>query len=274
MGTDGTFRNLYHADNRQQSPTQGCWLTPEPAGLAAVDPSNPQTWNRYAYVNNNPVSFTDPTGLINPAYVCWYCSGGGSSIFGGLLSFMESQDETSWLGSGSISYYSVQGGHLYSTFFVNGTPYWTSPDDTYHFPIATVLADMGPATGAVGGAGSGADFVQFQLSLGAIIGWTGSVTRDRYGTWYWSWLGGNGGKSLTFVSGSLTWGWDMSARAINGGTPNPLQLASDLTGGSSNVCGGLGGGVCVSPAGSVQVGIVSPQFGVSVSRSSILGAFW
>ena len=28
--------------------TQGRWASPDPAGLAAVDPSNPQSWNRYA----------------------------------------------------------------------------------------------------------------------------------------------------------------------------------------------------------------------------------
>jgi RHS repeat-associated protein len=48
---------------RSQSSTSGRWLTPDPAGLAAVDPSNPQTWNRYAYVLNNPVSYSDPLGL-------------------------------------------------------------------------------------------------------------------------------------------------------------------------------------------------------------------
>jgi RHS repeat-associated protein len=47
--------------------TQGRWAAPDPAGLAAVDPSNPQSWNRYAYVLNNPLAFVDPTGL--------YCDG-------------------------------------------------------------------------------------------------------------------------------------------------------------------------------------------------------
>jgi RHS repeat-associated protein len=42
---------------------QGRWIEPDPAGLAAVDPANPQTWNRYAYVANNPLSLVDPLGL-------------------------------------------------------------------------------------------------------------------------------------------------------------------------------------------------------------------
>jgi RHS repeat-associated protein len=54
---------LAAAAYRDYSATSGRWLTPDPAGLAAVDPSNPQTWNRYAYVTNNPVNFTDPLGL-------------------------------------------------------------------------------------------------------------------------------------------------------------------------------------------------------------------
>ncbi len=36
---------------------------PDPAGLAAVDLTNPQTWNRYAYVANNPLSTVDPLGM-------------------------------------------------------------------------------------------------------------------------------------------------------------------------------------------------------------------
>ena len=56
---------------------QGRWMRPDPAGVAAVDSSNPQTWNRYAYVTNNPVSFTDPTGLEEMAPVDGGAGGGG-----------------------------------------------------------------------------------------------------------------------------------------------------------------------------------------------------
>ena len=42
---------------------QGRWLTPDPSGMGAVDPGDPQTWNRYAYVGNSPLNRTDPQGL-------------------------------------------------------------------------------------------------------------------------------------------------------------------------------------------------------------------
>ncbi len=48
---------------RKYIPAQGRWMSPDPGGLAAVDVTDPQTWNRYAYVANNPLSFIDPLGL-------------------------------------------------------------------------------------------------------------------------------------------------------------------------------------------------------------------
>jgi len=55
--------DLDHAQFRQYSSSLGRWMHPDPAGLAAVDPSNPQSWNRYAYVLNNPMNSVDPSGL-------------------------------------------------------------------------------------------------------------------------------------------------------------------------------------------------------------------
>ncbi len=56
---------LYDFPNRELHSTQGRWISPDPAGLGAVDPTNPQTWNRYAYVLNNPLALVDPSGLYN-----------------------------------------------------------------------------------------------------------------------------------------------------------------------------------------------------------------
>lgn len=41
----------------------GRFLSPDPAGAAAADPSNPQSWNQYAYVWGNPLNATDPSGM-------------------------------------------------------------------------------------------------------------------------------------------------------------------------------------------------------------------
>jgi RHS repeat-associated protein len=55
--------NLDHTQFRQNSSTLGRWMTTDPAGLAAVDPNNPQSWNRYEYALDSPLSLVDPFGL-------------------------------------------------------------------------------------------------------------------------------------------------------------------------------------------------------------------
>ena len=56
-----TVSNLYDFPAREYG-IQGRWPATDPAGTTAVDPRNPQTWNRYAYALNNPNGFADPTG--------------------------------------------------------------------------------------------------------------------------------------------------------------------------------------------------------------------
>jgi RHS repeat-associated protein len=57
---------LDHTQFRKYDSTLGRWLTPDPTGGSAP---NPQSWNRYAYVLNNPLALTDPLGL-NEGYNC------------------------------------------------------------------------------------------------------------------------------------------------------------------------------------------------------------
>jgi RHS repeat-associated protein len=51
-----------HAQFRQYSNTQGRWLSPDPYS-GSYDAGNPQSFNRYVYAMNNPLSNIDPSGL-------------------------------------------------------------------------------------------------------------------------------------------------------------------------------------------------------------------
>ena len=76
-----TTSNLYDFPFRKYDPTSGRWMSPDPAGLGAVDLTNPQSLNRYAYALNNPTTLTDPKGLCpnsNPN-----CPGPGRQNVGG-----------------------------------------------------------------------------------------------------------------------------------------------------------------------------------------------
>jgi RHS repeat-associated protein len=56
-----TATNLYDFPAREYG-IQGRWPSPDPAGLAAAHPQSPQSWNRYAYVQNSPLTLMDPNG--------------------------------------------------------------------------------------------------------------------------------------------------------------------------------------------------------------------
>ena len=59
-----TASGLYDFLYREYHPVSGRWISPDPAGLAAVDLSNPQSLNRYAYVTNRPTVMFDQYGLF------------------------------------------------------------------------------------------------------------------------------------------------------------------------------------------------------------------
>ena len=70
---------LYPTLNRQYANGEGRWLTPDPGGEKVVKLDDPQTWNMYAYVGNNPTTLTDSTGLCPSSDLSEICNAGVGS---------------------------------------------------------------------------------------------------------------------------------------------------------------------------------------------------
>ena len=65
---------LDYAQARYYAHAQGRFTSPDPLASSA-SPANPQTFNRYSYVNNSPLTTIDPSGMFG------ICPGGGQGGF-------------------------------------------------------------------------------------------------------------------------------------------------------------------------------------------------
>jgi RHS repeat-associated protein len=97
---------LDFAEARYYNPMHGRFTSVDPGGAGAFA-ENPQTWNAYAYVGNNPINITDPTGLS------WYFNkdlneyrwyGDKDKVGDGFVSVVGSSGQ-----AGSFVYQSVSG---------------------------------------------------------------------------------------------------------------------------------------------------------------------
>jgi RHS repeat-associated protein len=77
---------LDHAEARQYAAWMGRWTAPDPYN-GSYDLNNPQSLNRYAYVNNNPLGFVDPSGkdpFLTVTVICGgfsgACAGAGFAL--------------------------------------------------------------------------------------------------------------------------------------------------------------------------------------------------
>jgi RHS repeat-associated protein len=60
----GVNMGLVHMKGRIEDAVIGRFMSPDPRGTIR---GNTQSWNRYSYVNNNPLTYTDPTGFCGEA---------------------------------------------------------------------------------------------------------------------------------------------------------------------------------------------------------------
>jgi RHS repeat-associated protein len=92
-----TESGLDHFEFRNYASTMGRWMSPDPRGNSVADFANPQSWNMYSYVLNNPLKYVDPFGLD-----CAYLNDVGNGI--------ESSDRSSSIGEcGKTGGYWVSG---------------------------------------------------------------------------------------------------------------------------------------------------------------------
>lgn len=101
---------------------------------------------------------------------------------------------------------------------------------------------------------------------GTLVGWSGTISVDRYGDVFWSPLGAGVGKSATVVSGSLTANWlNQSCK------PSQSQLSDFLSANGFNATAGYWGGISESytpgSGTATGVGFVTPQVGASYNYS-------
>ncbi len=70
-----TESGLDYFGARYYGSNMGRFMSPDPSGLLAQKPGDPQSWNLYAYARNNPLIYLDPTGLD-----CVYANDAGNGV--------------------------------------------------------------------------------------------------------------------------------------------------------------------------------------------------
>jgi len=105
--TRDTVTGLDYAMNRYYNSNWGRFMTPDPSA-GSIRLRNPLSWNRYAYVLDDPIAINDPTGLGGPCPPFWNCVGrvmqgigGAAQIGGGAL--LVAASGTVEVGSGGLA---------------------------------------------------------------------------------------------------------------------------------------------------------------------------
>jgi RHS repeat-associated protein len=132
----GWSTNLYDFMLRGYRTAHGRWTSPDPAGQAAVDPANPQSWNRYAYALNNPLAMVDLLGDDG----CYDQNGNAINAVEGICQTFGG----TWLGDGqfvgSDGNIYAPGGASFSGWADGGNGAWVDSDGNCHGDCVAIFA--------------------------------------------------------------------------------------------------------------------------------------
>jgi RHS repeat-associated protein len=270
--------------NRMYSYGKGRWMTPDPAGLAAGDASNPKSLNRYSYVMNNPTSLIDPSGLdpvpcppgSPPGEICIQVNGNplpggfdGGGIGGGARQDHNPARKSSWL---------IRELHRGGCGGSAGDGGSAASNNSLKQKVCSAIPS-GRTTGASGGLGGvgspgagGELVVNYSSGQVSAFGFVGFQ------------VGWNGGASGSVYSG-FVYGLNNSNSNYSGGFTG-VNGGAGLGGFLASSSGGLTGGTSrLVPNGAVKVGGVSFGGGLvggfsggvtatSYSSPTQLGKYW
>ena len=104
-----------YADQRYYSSNTGSFWTPDPLGASAADPTDPNSWNMYAYAGGDPINFNDPDGttacgdlqiLGTGSSLSSAVTGGGDTAL--LADLVWAESDHTWSRQASQAYYNEQ----------------------------------------------------------------------------------------------------------------------------------------------------------------------
>ncbi len=214
------------------------------ADTIVPNPDNPQTINRFSYVNNRVLTYTDPSGHCAETgdEECW---AEWDKIYAQMY---DENDESIW---GMSEFWE----HLGTKSQVQLKNIYQQLKDG---EINRALRNIGivPQDGEP-------DYGIFEVSFGIwVVGINGDIIKDKYGNWYVG-VGLNVGKSApTFLTGRIAGGYFDTEKE-----PVEVRVQEGMNGLAVNIGGGAGGGGAISIGKEVsgEYGAYSPQIGISAT---------
>jgi RHS repeat-associated protein len=126
---------LINMNGRIYDPVLGRFLSPDPF---VTSPENPQNYNRYSYVLNNPLKYTDPSGyskITNIINTLWSYDHGGTWTLGGGPHKFESHDEAFEAGIDYVNTTNSWGNTAYGSEQASRTIYNMIKNINYNYDI-------------------------------------------------------------------------------------------------------------------------------------------